>query len=219
MVVACVALIVALSGTSYAALNLPRNSVGNKQLRPNAVTSGKVRNGTLTAKDFKSSALRRGPRGPQGPAAPGGIPRVALASRDPFAPGGTAAPLPVGATPVDVVGLSVAAGSNSYVSSSGPIVANGPSRLIANGQAVILNAAAAAANVTCRIVLVSASEVKAIGGSVNALLQGNGDYVPVAVSSGVDLAQGTYDVRVQCVSEQPSMQFHRGNLTVSVAGR
>jgi len=83
MVVACIALIVALGGTSYAALKLPRNSVGNRQLKPNAVTSAKVRNGALTSKDFRRSSLPPGPRGPQGPKgepAPGAIPRTAFAT-------------------------------------------------------------------------------------------------------------------------------------------
>src|ERR671917_2117113 len=135
MVVACIALIVALGGTSYAALKLPRNSVGNKQLRPSAVTSGKVRNGSLTAKDFRASALKRGPRGPQGPkgdSAPGAIPRVGYASRDPVAAGQGS--IGVGAAPVDLVGLRVSAGTSGYAASSGPVAVNGPSRLIANAQ-------------------------------------------------------------------------------------
>lgn len=71
-VVGYIALFIALGGTSYAAINLPRNSVGSKQLRSNSVTSGKVRNGSLRASDFQAGALKRGPRGPQGPAGPGG---------------------------------------------------------------------------------------------------------------------------------------------------
>jgi hypothetical protein len=42
MIVACVALIVALGGTSYAVSQLPANSVGSKQLKHHAVTPGKV---------------------------------------------------------------------------------------------------------------------------------------------------------------------------------
>lgn len=67
MVVACIALIVALGGTSYAAIKLPANSVGTKQLKKNAVTGAKVKNGSLAAGDFKASSLPRGPQGPQGP--------------------------------------------------------------------------------------------------------------------------------------------------------
>jgi hypothetical protein len=39
MVVACIALAISLGGTSYAAMTLPRNSVGTSQLKRNAVTS------------------------------------------------------------------------------------------------------------------------------------------------------------------------------------
>ena len=42
MVVACIALAVALGGTSYAAIKLPRNSVGTKQLQKNAVVASKL---------------------------------------------------------------------------------------------------------------------------------------------------------------------------------
>jgi hypothetical protein len=42
MVVACCALAVALGGTSYAAIKLPRNSVGANQLQKNAVIASKL---------------------------------------------------------------------------------------------------------------------------------------------------------------------------------
>ena len=58
LVVACLALAVALSGTSYAAIvSMPFNSVGTAQLRPNAVVSSKVKNGSLLAVDFKDREL------------------------------------------------------------------------------------------------------------------------------------------------------------------
>jgi hypothetical protein len=72
MVVAFVALTVALGGTSYAIAQLPANSVGTKQLKKNAVTTAKVKNRSLVAKDFRSGQLPRGARGPAGPqGAPG----------------------------------------------------------------------------------------------------------------------------------------------------
>jgi len=61
MVVACVALAVALGGTTYAATALPRNSVGTPQIKKNAVTSPKVRNNAITGADVKESTLRRVP--------------------------------------------------------------------------------------------------------------------------------------------------------------
>lgn len=76
MVVACVALAVALGGTGYAALRLPANSVGTRQLKKNAVISSKVKNHSLRALDFRPGQLPRGPVGPPGPAGPAGPPGV-----------------------------------------------------------------------------------------------------------------------------------------------
>jgi hypothetical protein len=59
------ALFIALGGTSYAA-TLPRNSVGATQLKKNAVTSAKVKNSSLLAKDFKAGQLPAGQAGPKG---------------------------------------------------------------------------------------------------------------------------------------------------------
>jgi hypothetical protein len=55
-VVACLALGVALGGTSYAAVVLPANSVGTIQLKNGAVTSLKVRDGTLAVLDLRPDA-------------------------------------------------------------------------------------------------------------------------------------------------------------------
>jgi hypothetical protein len=61
LVVACVALGVALSGTSYAdILSLAPGAVGTAQLKANAVTSPKVKNGSLLAVDFKPGELAGG---------------------------------------------------------------------------------------------------------------------------------------------------------------
>jgi len=77
MLVGLLALFVALSGTSYAAIVLPKNSVGTRQIKPggvrssdiasNAVTSRKVKNGSLLLSDFKPGLLVGGSPGPQGP--------------------------------------------------------------------------------------------------------------------------------------------------------
>ena len=83
MVVACLALLVALTGTSVAAVNqLGRNTVGplqlkngavtNPKLRNNAVTSAKVANRSLLRSDFAPGQLPAGPTGPQGPVGPAG---------------------------------------------------------------------------------------------------------------------------------------------------
>lgn len=67
MVVACIALGITLSGVGYAAVVLPKNSVGTAQLKNNAVNSAKVKNRTLLGADFKAGQIPAGPAGPQGP--------------------------------------------------------------------------------------------------------------------------------------------------------
>ena len=89
-VIASIALLVALGGTSIAAVNalVPKNSVGTKQIRNRAVTAAKVKLGSLLAANFKAGELptggsggagatgQAGPAGatgPVGPAGPGAV--------------------------------------------------------------------------------------------------------------------------------------------------
>jgi hypothetical protein len=61
---AFLALLVALGGTSYAALKLPANSVGAKQLKKRAVTPAKVAPKTIAM--FRGQMGVRGPAGAKG---------------------------------------------------------------------------------------------------------------------------------------------------------
>jgi hypothetical protein len=73
LVISCLALALALGGTSYAAaVALPKGSVGTAQLQNSAVTSAKVKNRTLVRADFAPGQLQAGPAGPIGPAGPTG---------------------------------------------------------------------------------------------------------------------------------------------------
>jgi hypothetical protein len=67
-VAATAALVVALGGTSYAALSLPHDSVGAKQIRKGAVNSRHIRNGAIRLNDVGAGARAalRGHRGPAG---------------------------------------------------------------------------------------------------------------------------------------------------------
>jgi hypothetical protein len=69
-VVACLALFIALGGVSYAALQLPKNSVGPKQLKRNAVTPAKLSPAAKRA--LIGSTGPAGPQGKEGPAGPQG---------------------------------------------------------------------------------------------------------------------------------------------------
>lgn len=75
-ITATLALFIALGGSSYAALSLPRNSVGPQQLRPGAVRSADVKNRTLQVADLSVRARRSltGRQGPAGPIGPPGAP-------------------------------------------------------------------------------------------------------------------------------------------------
>lgn len=78
-VTATTALFIALGGTSYAAFTLPRNSVGDKQIRAAAVRSSEVKDRSLGVRDLSLAARsslrgKRGAVGPSGPAGPAGVP-------------------------------------------------------------------------------------------------------------------------------------------------
>jgi hypothetical protein len=80
LVLASLALLVALGGTSVAAVSqLAQNSVGTAQLRNGAVTNPKLRNNAVTSVKVANRSLRRAdfapgqlPAGPTGPAGPAG---------------------------------------------------------------------------------------------------------------------------------------------------
>ncbi len=56
-VMATIAVFIALGGASYAALKLPKNSVGAKQLKKNAVTAAKIKKEAITAAKVKKGTL------------------------------------------------------------------------------------------------------------------------------------------------------------------
>ena len=108
-VIACIALLISLTGTSVAAVSqLGRGTVGTPQLKNNAVTSKKVKNGSLLKGDFKAGQLPAGARGPAGPGGPTGPtgptgPAGAVGPAGPTgATGATGATGPAGATNVRV---------------------------------------------------------------------------------------------------------------------
>jgi hypothetical protein len=68
-VAAYMALFVALGGTSYAAVKLPKNSVSSPQIKTGGVGSSEVKNGALRNIDFRAGELPAGAQGPAG--APG----------------------------------------------------------------------------------------------------------------------------------------------------
>lgn len=109
-VIAGLALFVALGGTSYAAIELPRASVGTRELKPAAVTGSRIADGTVKARDLHGSVTRLltgttgggagapGPKGDAGPPGPAG-PRGETGAAGPAGPAG-----PPGTGAVSVAG-------------------------------------------------------------------------------------------------------------------
>ena len=85
-VLSTVAVFIALGGTSYAVLELPRNSIGSRQIRAKAVGSSEIRANAVRSRQVKTRSLRiadltrtarralRGQRGPSGSPGPAGAP-------------------------------------------------------------------------------------------------------------------------------------------------
>ena len=116
-VVATLALFAALGGSSYAAIKLAPGSVGNKELRNGAVTSTKVKKGSLLARDFKPGQVPRGPTGPSGPAGAAGL----VGPAGPTGPAGV--PGPRG--PSDVWTLRKTGQNNAITLPAGSFVVGG----------------------------------------------------------------------------------------------
>jgi hypothetical protein len=74
LIIASLALVAALGGTSYA-----KSLINGKNIKNNTITSAKIKNHTLKADDFKAGQM---PAGPTGPAGPKGAPGVAFGYLD-----------------------------------------------------------------------------------------------------------------------------------------
>ena len=73
VMVTILAFVVLCGGAAYAAIHLPKNSVGTKQLKKNSVNSAKVKDGTLRKGDFAPNQIPAGPRGAKGPRGSAGL--------------------------------------------------------------------------------------------------------------------------------------------------
>lgn len=218
LVVAVVALIVAMGGTGYAAVKLPRNSVGSTQLRTNAVTSSKVKDGSLAARDFATGQLPAGPQGQQGVQGPAGAAGTKGEKGDPGTNGQQGPP---GSTPGDGVGKiygSPPALSSSSVSpyvdlasihdggGDHSLTTTVASRIQASAVMVLKQPAsgAAAGQGRCYMDLLAPDGnlltiMGATAGVDFSVPATNGYYldVPLTASSPVEPA-GTYNVSVRC---------------------
>jgi hypothetical protein len=129
-VVASLALFLALGGAAFAATQLPRNSVGTGQLKPEAVTAGKI--AKKTRNQLRGSTGPQGPQGKTGKTGPKGATGAKGAQGAQGAKGATGADgtgpafevfgtlKTIGAGATTIVGENLGAGA--YVSSANVVV-------------------------------------------------------------------------------------------------
>lgn len=129
-VMATVAVFLALGGGAYAAIKLPRNSVGAPQLRADAVTSKKVKNGSLLPADFAAGTLPKavptfvGVPGAQGAAGPKGDTGAPGPPGEPGAPAAPGSRVMTGlmsaiTNPISIAGVCTHIGTIGIVPPSG----------------------------------------------------------------------------------------------------
>lgn len=233
MGVALVALAVALAGTGYAITALPANSVGTAQIKKAAVTSAKVRNGSLLAVDFKKGQLPRGPRGYEGDVG-------ATGATGPTGPAGPEGPAgATGATgPAGPVGATGAAGATGpvgptygqmWTQASGGVVSCSPSDLISHNLALATTsrvqlAATAQIVAAATVPIQLTAEIWSGGGAIATVTSGPMMDAPttktlmtivgVASSGGapVNIPAGTYQVRLRLTEDSPC------NIAVNATG-
>jgi len=222
--IALVALFVALGGTSYAALKLPANSVGSKQIKKNAVNSAKVKNSSLLKSDFKSGQLPAGPAGPRGsqgtPGSQGGqgakgVPgptASSFASHDPM-------DFPVG-NGIDTQVITLTDGTDGR--SGGLLNVPFNARVVVSASLLFSTTPGGSpGQVFCR------SKIAPDGGGYTTISQQTRSRVDgsiqVPIAAAVDVGPGVYNVQVACYYfggvAPPPVTFEKGDLTVVATAR
>lgn len=204
LVVATLALFVALSGTSYAVTKLPKNSVGTVQIKSNAVTSSKVKDGSLAAGDLSATA-RAELKGATGPAGPPGEPGM-------LRPTSTAAAYNSSAvTPASYVRSEVVALSGTYPqgATTGLVEAAVAGRLLITGSVQITKSgdsadAQGAATCELRYRTAGAGSWTTLPEATNRTVTlpagqaGTTQQAALPLTGYVNVESGTYDVSISC---------------------
>lgn len=193
LVISILALVFAMGGTGWAVTQLPRNSVGTQQLKKNAVTSPKIKDGSIVTADLSPaarSALKgeKGDAGPAGPHGAGGSASAYAAARD---------LIPITGASVTLMSLGPGAGS------SGPVTVTRRSRLAITATVSIAFTSGTNAVATCRPQVRRGGETIALDAPLNLswqVMSVSGIFavytVPIVNSATVEA--GTYDVAVEC---------------------
>lgn len=206
LVISCLALFVALSGTSYAVSQLPKNSVGSKQIKKSAVTSAKVKDRSLVARDFKVGQLPAGAQGAQGPQGPQG-------ARGPSASAFAAN----SATALSTSSTTVISLGTSNDESTGLLTVTTPSRIVFNAAIQLYSGDINQA--TCSAGVNNGSGWTNINDAIieQDLATFKDEVTPLTY--GFDAEPGTYDIRIACQLDAFTASAYRNRLTAVATAR
>ena len=198
MIVALIALVFSLAGTSYAVTKLPSNSVGTAQIKNSAVTSKKIKDGSVAPIDLTAAAKAtlQGAKGDVGATGGPGVNKIASLSEN----------------PTDVV---LSSGSQTVMTTT--ITTTVTTTLAIHGTLNIYNSAGtAAARVICGAIVDGTQAGSA--GSAGQVPGTFGEIEMPVLATSASLAAGAHTVSISCSSNQqgggsaPEIRFDNGNL-------
>jgi hypothetical protein len=219
--VAYLAIFVALGGTSYAAITIPNNSVGNKQLKKDAVDTKKVKNKTLLADDVKAGQAKQGlpgVAGAPGNTGSGGVQGLKGEKGDKGDLGDQGVPGADIKSVSDPTGATDPGAADTVQLQAPALETAGPTRL----HAFATGSFNGSATVSC-VIKVSTDGAAKIAMGQRVVLSGTG--VPFTAPGGADGAAnvpaGSHVVTFECQdgNDAGGQDFLRGDLTVSKAAQ
>ena len=200
MIVALIALVFSLAGTSYAVTKLPSNSVGTAQIKNSAVTSKKIKDGSVAPIDLTAAAKAtlQGAKGDVGATGGPGVNKIASLSEN----------------PTDII---LSAGSQTVMTTT--ITTTVTTTLAIHGTLNIFNGSgptSADSHVICAA-NVDGTPVGSAG-SAGQVKSNYGEIEMPVLATQASLAAGTHTVSVSCSSNPqgpgtaPDIRFDNGNL-------
>ncbi|MCW2984766.1 MAG: hypothetical protein JWR63_2336 [Conexibacter sp.] len=233
IVIAFVALLAAISSPAWAApatdaAKKAVRKVTTKDLASNAVTSSKVKDGSLLVKDFKKGQLPAGAAGATGATGatgaagakgvkgdPGvqGVPGPAVGGGAQSNAGNTLGAITTGITEAPVIQLT----STVNVTSSGKITVPFNARLLVQGFVDATNSAAAGARVRCNLAVSDPDGTGLTNFGSNVFMDmapNSNDHKTFPVDGSTVVAPGTYNLAVECLMIGGTGGAYSAGLTV-----
>jgi hypothetical protein len=206
------ALFIAIGGTSYAAVKLPRNSVGTAQLRKGAVTSSKL------ARSVQSKLKKAGKPGPAGPKGDTGAKGDAGVAGDTGATGARGPQGEPGPTSAGVGGINTTitpGGWTTQVGGSTTVTLDSPGKVLVQLSGTFgVNCGGA----TCtRVVGVTIGSQTVPGANLSLSAAQNASASTTSTASGIltGLAVGSYTVSIMEKLSGPATPTNGGDVRVT----